>query len=77
MTGSFTAVSDGVYDISYTLDKAGQYLLTLEIQLASAGPFYPIKDTGILVTVSINQVDASNTLLSGPGLTDSVAGEVA
>ena len=47
------------------------------MQPAGAGPSYAIADSGLPVVVSVNEVDASFTTLTGDGVTDSMAGVVA
>ena len=76
-SGIVTALEDGTYEIRYTVSVAGTYELTILVQPSGSGPSYPIRDSGLPVTVAVNEVDASLTTLTGDGVTDSMAGVVA
>jgi hypothetical protein len=66
-----------VYQLDYTIQVAGTYLLEIMVQPGGTGPFYHIKDSNLVVVCAVNEVDAANTELSGEGVTDSMAGVVA
>ena len=76
-TGTVSALENGTYEIRYTVSVAGNYTLEIRVQPAGAGPSYAIADSGLPVVVSVNEVDASFTTLTGDGVTDSMAGVVA
>ena len=70
-------VSDGYYQVTYTLTVAGTYTLEVEIQPDSAGSFYPIEGSPFTVDCIVSSTDPANTALSGAGLTVATAGETA
>ena len=72
-----SALSNGIYQIRYTISVAGSYTLKILVQPGGSGPSYDIKDSRLPVTVAVNVVDASFTTLTGTGVTDSIAGIVA
>ena len=76
-TGTSTAIADGIYQLEYTILVSGSYLLEIMVQPGGTGPAYHIKDSNLAVVCVVNEVDASNTVLSGQGVTDSMAGVVA
>ena len=76
-TGTSTALADGVYQLDYTIQVAGTYTLEIMVQPGGTGPSYHIKDSNLVVICAVNEVDAANTVLSGEGVTDSMAGVVA
>jgi len=77
VNGVVTAQEDGIYEITYTLSKSGEYMLDVTLQPGGTGPSYLIKNAPFNVICSVTTVDASNTVLSGTGVTDTIAGEVA
>ena len=58
-SGTVTPIADATYEIRYTISVAGEYTLEIRVQPGGSGPTYPITDSGLPVTVSVNEVDAS------------------
>jgi hypothetical protein len=71
-----SSLSDGVYQVDYTLSKAGNYTMMTTVQPNGAGPSFQIKDSPLKVVCKVNLVDASKTTLTGVGVTDAIAGVV-
>lgn len=46
VNGVVTQVSNGIYQVKYTLLVAGKWNLDILVQPGGSGPFYPIKDSG-------------------------------
>lgn len=61
--------------IRYTIEKAGEYTLDIQVQPGGSGPSYPISDSPLPVTVAVDVVSIENTVLAGTIETvDAVAG---
>jgi hypothetical protein len=76
VTGTVVSLSNGVYQMTYTLVKAGTYTMTITVQPGGSGPTYQIKDSPLQVQCNVNLVDTTKTTLTGVGVTQSTAGVV-
>lgn len=77
VTGVVTAISNGYYQVTYTIAVAGIYLMEVEIQPNSAGSFYEIEGSPFTVSCIVSTTDPATSVLAGTGLTAAIAGEVA
>lgn len=76
VNGVVTAVSNGVYQVQYTLTEAGTYELNTKLQIGGSGSFYHIHGSPFTVVCSVSVTDPANTVISGTGSTAAIAGDV-
>jgi hypothetical protein len=70
------AVSDGEWQITYTLSVASEiWSMTIEVQPNGDGPYHEIAGSSFAIICQVTDADASNTVISGDGATDAIAGD--
>jgi hypothetical protein len=62
------------HEIKYTLSRAGTYTLRALIQPGGQGPDFELIDSPQTVVAQVTFAHAPNTVLSGEGITDAIAG---
>ncbi len=73
-TVTVTPVANGEYQVQYTLTQAGEYKMTVRMQANGVGSMYPIASSPMTIKCIVSTTDPLNTVLSGLGVTNAVAG---
>jgi hypothetical protein len=77
VSATVSATADGVYEIRYTLATASpHYSLAVEVQAEGSGPFVAIAGSPFTVVCQVAVTDPANTVISGPGAVDAIAGHL-
>lgn len=74
VTGTVTNNANGIYNTEYTLSKAGDYNMVIQVQPKDSVNTYNIAGSPFPVSCSVTTTASVNTILTGTGVTAAVAG---
>lgn len=75
-TGVVTALSNGMYEATYTIDGSGVYEMTIQLQVNGTGSLLTVAGSPFMITTGDSLTDPALTQMTGAALTDAIAGDI-